>query len=121
MIKVYFYSEQNGEVVRLFSTSDPEAVALNVHTGEQAIDVDESIANPYVLNGELTERPNNPATLNGNVIETIPVGALVSFGNQSVIVNDGTAELEFPFLGTYSVTVTCFPYLTKTFEVQYAP
>ena len=121
MIKVYFYNEQSGEVVRSFSTSDPEAVALNTQTGEQAIDIDESIVNPYVLDGELAERPSNPATLNGTVIENVPVGAAVSFGDQSVIVDDGTAELEFPFLGTYFVTVTCFPYLPKTFEVQYAP
>lgn len=121
MIKVYIYNEQTGEVLRSLATSDPEAVALNLQTGEQAIDVDESIANPYVLNGELVQRPENPATLNGTVIENVPVGAVVSFGDQAVTVDDGTAELEFPFAGTYPVTVTCFPYLPKTFEVQYAP
>lgn len=121
MIKVYFYNEQSGEVVRSFSSSEFEAVALNTQTGEQAVDIDESIVNPYVLNGELVERPVNPATLNGTVIENVPVGSVVYFGDQSVIIDDGTAELEFPFPGTYFVTVACFPYLPKTFEVQYAP
>jgi len=121
VIKVYIYNEQTGEVLRSFSTSDSDAVALNVQTGEQAIDVDESIANPYVLNGELLERPENPATLDGAVIENIPVGAVVSFRDQTAIVDDGVVEFEFPFPGTYPVTISCFPYLTKTFEVQYAP
>ena len=120
MIKVYFYNEQTGEVLRSFSTSDLEAVTLNLQTGEQAIDVNESIVNPFVLDGELVERPVNPATLNGTVIENVPVGAAVSFGDQSAIVDDGTAELEFQFSGTYSVTVSYFPYLPKTFEVEYA-
>lgn len=120
MISVFIYDEQTGEIRRSFFTTDPEAVALNVLSGEQAIEADDSIANPYVLHGELAERPENPATLNGTVIENVPAGATVSFDEQSYIVDDGVAELQFPFPGTYSVTVTCFPYLTKTFEVEYA-
>lgn len=120
MINVYIYNADTGEILRSFFTTDPEAVALNTQAGEQAIEVDPSITHPYVLHGVLTERPENPSTLNGTVIENIPVGATVSFGDQSYIVDDGTAELSFAFPGTYEVTVACFPYLTKTFEVSYA-
>lgn len=120
MINVYIYDELTGEILRSFFSTDPEAVALNLQDGEQAIEEVSSFANPYVLRGELTERPQNPAVLSGTVIENIPAGATVSFGEQSFVVDDGTADLEFPFAGTYSVTVSCFPYLSKTFEVEYA-
>lgn len=120
MINVYIYKADSGEIVRSFYTTDPESVALNTQPGEQAIEVDPSITNPYVLHGVLTERPENPSTLNGTVIENVPVGATVSFGDQSYIVDDGTAELQFAFPGTYEIIVACFPYLTKTFEVSYA-
>ncbi len=120
MINVYIYNITTGEIVRSFYTIDPELIALNLRDGEKAIDADPAIAHPYVLNGVLAERPENPSTLNGTVIENVPVGATVSFGDQSYIVDDGTAELSFVFPGTYEVTVACFPYLTKTFEVSYA-
>lgn len=120
MINVYIYKADTGEIKRSFYTTDPESVALNTQPGEQAIEVDPSITNPYVLHGVLTERPENPAILNGTLIESIPVGATVSFGEQGYTVEDGTAELSFPFSGTYTVKVACFPYLTKEFEVEYA-
>lgn len=120
MSNVYIYKADTGEIVRSFYTTDPGAVALNIQPGEQAIEVDPSIAHPYVLHGVLAERPENPSTLNGTVIENIPVGATVAFGDQSYIVDDGAAELSFAFPGTYEVTVDCFPYLTKTFEVSNA-
>ena len=118
-MSVYFYKEQTGEIRQSFFTTDSENIVLNLMPGEKAIEISGDFTNPYLVNGELVERPKNPATLNGTVIENVPVGAVVSFGEQSFTVDDGTAELEFPFLGTYSVTVTCFPYLTKTFEVKY--
>lgn len=119
MINVYIYNANSGEIVRSFYTTDLEMVALNVQDGEQVIQVDPVIENPYVLRGTLAERPQNPATLNNTLIENIPAGATVSFDEQSFTVDDGTAELEFPFPGIYSVTVSGFPYLTKTFEVKY--
>lgn len=119
MINVYIYNEQTGEIKRTFFTTDPESVTLNLISGEQAVDFDSSFANPYVVNGQLLERPDNPSTLNGLVIENVPLGATVSFDDQSYVVDDGTAELGFQFPGTYTVSVTCFPYLTKNFEVIY--
>lgn len=121
MINAFIYDSQSGRIMRSFFSTDVEAIALNLQDGEQAIEVDNTIENPYVLNGALTERPENPATLNGTVIENIPVGTVLLFDQQYAIIDDGTAELEFPFPGTYPVTVYCFPYLNKTFEVEYAP
>jgi hypothetical protein len=120
VINAFIYNGQNGQIVRSFFSTDIEAIALNLRDGEQAIEGNPVIKNPYVVDGALTERPENPATLNGSVIKNIPLGAVVSFEEQSTIVDDGTAELEFPFAGTYQVTVSCFPYLDKTFEVEYA-
>jgi hypothetical protein len=105
--------------MRSFFSTDIEAIALNLEDGEQAIEIDTTIENPYVLDGALAERPENPATLNGTVIENIPAGSVVSFGDQSFTVDDGTAELDFPFPGTYIVEVAYFPYVTKNFEVKY--
>lgn len=119
MIKFFIYDIDTGEITRSFFSTDVEAIALNLQDGEQAIEVDASFTNPYVLNGELAERPENPATLNGTVIENVPVGAVVSFDDQSFTVDDGTAELDFLFPGTYIVEVSCFPYVTKNFEVTY--
>lgn len=120
MINVYIYKADTGQILRSFYTTDPEMVSLNVRDGEQVIAADESFSNPYVANGALAERPENPATLSGTVIESVPAGATVSFNGQSYTVEDGTAELSFPFSGTYTVTVARFPYLTKEFEVEYA-
>jgi hypothetical protein len=73
--------------MRSFFSSDPEAVTLNLQDGEQAIEIDTTIENPYVLNGALAERPENPATLNGTVIENIPVGTVLLFDQQYAITN----------------------------------
>lgn len=121
MIHAFIYDIQNGRIMRSFFSTDIEAITLNLEDGEQAIEVDTTFDNPYVLDGALAERPENPATLNGTVIENIPVGTVLLFDQQYAIIDDGTAELEFPFPGTYSVTIYCFPYLNKTFEVEYAP
>ena len=119
MIKFFIYDSQNGKIMRSFFSTDVEAITLNLEDGEQAIEIDTRFNNPYVSDGALAERPENPATLNGTVIENIPVGATVYFDGQSFTVDDGTAELDFSFPGTYSVEVACFPYLTKNFEVEY--
>ena len=52
MIKFYIYDSQNGKIMRSFFSTDVEAIALNLEDGEQAIEVDTTIKNPYVLDAD---------------------------------------------------------------------
>lgn len=67
---------------------------------------------------KITPRPENPATLNGMVINDLPNGATLTIEGEDYRVTDGTAELSFEHPGTYKVQVSAFPYLDKVITVE---
>lgn len=71
----------------------------------------------YVLNGVLTERPQNPAVLNGNIISGIPVPGDLWIDGVKYKITEDTVEISMPST-TRPVLLECFPYLPITFEVS---
>lgn len=73
----------------------------------------------YVLHGEVVPRPVNPASLVDGVLRGVLAGSEVVI-DSIVYVADGTdISLEFGSVGTYLITIECWPFLTweKSYEV----
>lgn len=78
--------------------------------GTAALDTD------YVLNGAITARPKNPATLNGAVLSNLPNPSTVTINGTPYTVTDRELDMTFPNAGTYVITVSSpFPYLDASF------
>lgn len=71
----------------------------------------------YVVAGVATQRPVNPAKMVGRTLTDVPAGTVVTIGNSQYTVDDGHADLHFSYPGTYSLQLTCFPYLDTTIEI----
>lgn len=71
----------------------------------------------YVLNGVITERPQNPAVLNGNIISGIPVPGSLWIDGVKYEITEDTVEISMSST-TRPVLLECFPYLPITFEVS---
>ena len=72
----------------------------------------------YVSDGEVLDRPLNPATLSGLTLSNVPVPATLQIGNQFYECDEPTVELEFNLPGTYVVKLFSWPYLDKEFTVE---
>jgi hypothetical protein len=72
----------------------------------------------YVLNGEVLNRPDNPATVSGLTLENVPVPTTLIINGTSYEINESTVELEFNQPSTYSVVLKSWPYLDKEFVIE---
>ena len=72
----------------------------------------------YVLEGIVTDRPANPATISGHNLSTLPIPCKIRIRTQTYDCTKDTAELTFNFPGTYPVIVSAWPYLDKEFSVE---
>jgi hypothetical protein len=71
----------------------------------------------YVKDGQVLERPANPAVLDGMTLRNLPVPCVVMINAASHDCTDETVELSFSQPGTYPVVVSAFPALEATFMV----
>lgn len=67
----------------------------------------------YLVAGQVLDRPQMGAELNGNAIVGLPFGATIIINNTAYQCDDDHAELEFDQPGTYSIRVIAWPYLNK--------
>ena len=70
-------------------------------------------ANPsvhYVLNSEVTLRPENPVRLDQQTLRDLPVPATIRIGSAVYEVNESVVELEMTYPGDYFIQVLAFPY-----------
>lgn len=72
----------------------------------------------YVINGEVTNRPDNPTTVSGQTLENVPVPTTVIINGTSYETNEPEVELGFSQPGTYAVKVVAWPYLDKEFVIE---
>ncbi len=72
----------------------------------------------YALNGVAVPRPENPASLSGFTLTSVPVPAKVHINQDVYETNESTVELSFGQPGTYKVKVESWPYLDKEFSVE---
>lgn len=110
-----FY-DTNGRIVGSVQ-GNLEIADLSQWDGFDSIEAFADTAEFYVNNGVLTERPINPATLNGTTISGIPCPGILRIDGSEYEVTDSVVELVMPST-TRSVVLDCFPYLPATFEVS---
>jgi hypothetical protein len=71
----------------------------------------------YIVGEVATPRPANPATLSGTILSNLPVPCVIRINASEYPCTDSTATLNLALVGTYTVTVTAFPYLDAIFTV----
>jgi hypothetical protein len=71
----------------------------------------------YVVDGQLTLRPANPARIHGTELNGLPRPCDIVINGRAYACADGHAQLEFTYPGTYRVVVRAFPFVDATFEV----
>lgn len=117
------YDVSTGVILRSGTCAD-EDFELQAGTGEAVVertDADHNDANAYVdLSGAepaVTSRPEMPASISGLTISDIPTNAVLTIEGTDYTITDGTAELSFSAAGTYTVTLSLWPYYDQSFEV----
>jgi hypothetical protein len=92
----------------------PEGGRLLPGSADFYADYADSSTTPWTLK----PRPQNPAVLRGMTISDVPSPSAVTVGgDEPVTVTDGEVELSFSHAGTYTVVVSCFPWLDASFTV----
>jgi len=71
----------------------------------------------YVLNGVVTPRPANSATIAGTELSNLPNPCTISINGSPYPCADTSAALSLTQSGTYAVKVSAFPYLDANFTV----
>ncbi len=75
-------------------------------------------ATKYVLDGAIADRPANPAVLTGASLSALPVPCSIRINATSYDCTEATADLTFSHPGTYTITVTAWPYQDKVFTYE---
>lgn len=117
-INFTIYNQTTGKIRCIVGCPEDE-LGFYLKAGEAYIEGQpEDAMLSYVENGVLALKMPNPCVLSGMTITEIPGPAMIRIGLYDLYpCDDGTAELSFNLPGTYMVTVECFPYLDKIFEV----
>lgn len=87
----------------------------------------EELASYYVLNREMTLKPQFPVPDEVSLspgqsvtYEGVPEGTVLTFDNQEYLIDDGSLEIEGEAEGQFEYVLTVFPYLDKTIKVTVA-
>lgn len=70
----------------------------------------------YIFNGQPTERPASPVTIDGRTLFNVPPGSTLWIDGEQYDA-EGDVELDFVMPGTYKLRVVCFPYLNWEYEL----
>ena len=116
----YLRYDANGTITGGGDTS-PEMLHLERHpAGTQVM----WIASPrsywnthYVVGSALVPLQVMAPTKAGTTLSGLPMPCTVKTNNQTFTVTDGVAELDYSFVGTYTVEVTALHYLPYTTTV----
>lgn len=73
----------------------------------------------YVLDGEVTPQPENPAALNGLILSNLPIPSVIRINHADYPCTEASATLTFNHPGTYKVIIKSWPYLEKEFLIDY--
>ena len=115
---VFVAADSKGEIQ--YTGSVPEFM-MDVQISPAGGSIVRGIGSPvtdYVLNGAITPRPANTATISGMTISNVPNPSTVTIaGGSPTTVTDGEVDLSFTQPGTYTVVVSSWPMLDATFQV----
>jgi len=115
-MKISFY-EPNG-LITGFLSSDEQTIALNKSLQSNWVDGQWDGKTHYVLEGEVTERPLNPATLDNLTLSNLPVPCKIVINGTQYDADEPEVELDLPMATTYKITVMSFPYLDAEFTIE---
>jgi hypothetical protein len=118
-ISFVVYIPESGEIVAHGTCADSVVEAQAQAEGQISMSAEAGCSGDshYVVDGVVTERPANPATLNGMTLANLPVPCTIRINSAEYPCNDTTAELTFDYPATYAIRVMAFPYLDASFEV----
>lgn len=126
------YDKSNGKIVTIINSPEEfksyytsDAIGVIDFTGEAK----KAQSNYYILNGEVVIRPVqdtilNKTTLNADGIDTIeitnaPTGIFTATNSETITGSiSGSDTFATTIAGTYTITITSFPYLDFTATIE---
>ena len=113
------YNRNTGEIGGVHSGDMTASDALDqlVLPGmDSVMEGDYSNLTHYILNGQPTERPASPVTIDGRTLSDVPPSSTLWIDGESYEA-EGDVELDFVMPGTYKLRVVCFPYLDWEYDL----
>lgn len=111
-------ADATGRVVRIGRVPFASWISRQASAeGEQAVVGAVDSATHWINAGSVEARPTNPAALQGETLTNLPVPCTIYIDGTAYACTDGTAELSFPYAGTFALRVKAWPYLDAVFEV----
>ena len=101
---------------RILATGSMPASMLELQEGNIYVGTADADSQ-YIVGGAATPRPANPATLSGTILSNLPVPCVIRINASEYPCTDSTATLNLTLAGTYTITVTAFPFLDAIFTV----
>ncbi|MFA5663445.1 hypothetical protein [Castellaniella sp.] len=116
MPAITFYDGDSGEIT---GTLDGPPSVLDVNKiGRYWVGGRYEAATHYIDAGVATERPVNPAQLDGLTLTDLPVPSMIHINGVAYECNDTSVELGFDQPGSYAVRVQAWPYLDAEFSIE---
>jgi len=129
MSNIVVFDSMSGEILRTGHVHTYMA-AMQAQVGETVIEGTANDATQYILAGVVTDKPQLALTPDKTTViaDGVDVSTTLSVpnptnvvitgpANDSFQVTDGSLELTFDTAGTYTVTLSAFPYLDQTIEI----
>jgi hypothetical protein len=118
-VKFTVYEPETGKV-RWTGTCAPNEVEVQVlhHPGLAVLEGEADLQGHYVYQGRLLEKERLVASVIGNTIVGLPMPCTLTVNGQVYQCDDGTAEFNFTYPGTYVVVTESPAYITQTFELH---
>ena len=110
------YDLETGAIGMTWAYSTAEGLELNIRPSVGYVDgrFDPSIY--YVHDGEPTERPASPVTIDGRTLSNVPAGSALWIDGEQYEA-EGEVELDFVMPRTYKLRVVCFPYMDWEYDL----
>lgn len=113
--KAFVRFDEDGQITA-WGHQDQNVTAYQQSLG-QSIMEGEGGPGHYVADGEIIAREENPATVSGTTISGLPIPSTLKIGTETYVVDDGEADLDLTYPGTYRVEITTLRHLPKTVEI----
>ena len=114
------YNSTTGEIGGLhsgYSNAEEAKVQIFLKGMDAVMEGEYDSRTYYIKNGQPTERPPSPVTLDGLILMGVPEGSTLWCDGQGYSA-EGDVTLEFPLPGNYQLRVECWPYQDWTAEVM---
>lgn len=118
MSSISFYIPATGKILGQL-TADPQSIEITKEAPFHAwVDGLWDADSHYVLAGEVIPRPEMNLIIHGMHVANLPVPCIININGVVYPCNDGAADLDLYYPGTYQVKVIAWPYINKEFEIE---